>query len=106
MKQKFYEHLKQNIDYIVDVFISNVGSDFDDLKYSSYDYYYLDYTSLDTTTIDNYEFIVVSFDDHPTPSIILLEIDNDDILALSNQPITFWGAVRQVLLTQIENQLK
>ena len=36
----------------------------------------------------------------------ILEIDNDDILALSNQPITFWGAVRQVLLTQIENQLK
>lgn len=56
MKQKFYEHLKQNIDYIVDAFISNVGSDFDDLKYSSYDYYYLDYTSLDTTTIDNYDY--------------------------------------------------
>lgn len=106
MKQKFYEHLKQNIDYIVDVFISNVGSDFDDLKNSSYDYYYLHYTSLDTTTIDNDEFMVVLFDDHPTPSIILLGIDNDDILALSNQPITFRGAVRQVLLTQIENQLK
>jgi hypothetical protein len=106
MKQKFYEHLKQNIDYIIDTFISHIGSDFNDLKYSSYSYSYLDYNSLDTTTIRNHNFIIVPFDDHPTPSIILLEIDNDDILALSNQPITFWGAVRQVLLTEIENQLK
>lgn len=106
MKQTFCDYITQDIESIVTMFINSVACDFDDLKYSSYNYYYLDYTSLDTITIDIDNFIIVPFDDHPAPVIILLEIDKDDILNLSDQPFTYRDAVRKVLLDTIERTLK
>lgn len=100
MKQKFYEHLKENIDAIVDLFINQAECCFDSISNSSYSYYYLDYISLDTKTIQNSDFTFVTFDDHATPAIILLEIDLDDILELRDR--AYNDAVRQVILDEIE----
>ena len=103
MKQKFHEHLKENIDTIVDMFINQAEYDFDSIGNSSYSYYYLDYTSLDTETIQNSNFTFVPFDEHTTPAIILLEIDLDDIFELKD--MIYRDAVRQVILGEIEAML-
>jgi hypothetical protein len=100
MKQKFYEHLKENIDTIVNMFINQAEYDFDSIGGSSHSYYYLDYTSLDTKTIQNSNFTFVTFDEHTTPAIILLEIDLDDIFELKD--MVYCDAVRQVILGEIE----
>ena len=100
MKQKFYKHLKENIDVIVDMFINQAKYDFDSIGNSSYSYYYLDYTSLDTETIQNSNFTFVPFDEHTTPAIILLEIVLDDIFELKD--MVYRDAVLQIILDEIE----
>ena len=100
MKQKFYEHLKQNIDYIVDAFINQAEYNFDSIGSSSYSYYYLEYTSLDTETIQNSNFTFVPFDEFTTPAIILLEINLDDIFELKD--MVYRDAVCQIILDEIE----
>ena len=100
MKQKFYEHLKENIDAIVDMFINQAEYNFDSIGSSSYSYYYLEYTSLDTETIQNSNFTFVPFDDFTTPAIILLEIDLDDIFELKD--MVYRDAVCQIILDEIE----